>query len=669
MQQAVETAASPSERRQRWRQRRVREAGWVAVLLLGSFMAGLTPIADGDVFWHLAAGGEMFRTHALLRSDPFSVSAAHHPWADVHWLFQLGVYAQHALFGLTGLVITKCVLICAGVLSLYAAVRREARPWFVVIVIAALLCARHLLLVRPVIVSLLFLALYFKQLERFRREGRAALLIPLCFLQIVWSNCQGLFALGPALVAAYAIAAGVWARWGEHPRFPFAAESYAAANAYAYFRALVWALVSCVAGACVTPYGVAALGLPLQLFARLVPGTDNPYQQVAENVPPYLLERLAPGQFWHLPWFLALLALGVAVSARRLLLSHALLLSGFVGLALISNRNVLLLYWLMAPIVAMQLAPATRRALLSLRRYPMRVIVRTTEVVVVSALLLIGATAAAREPALGEPVPFRFPVHSAGVIEGIPGEGSIFSADDQGGYLIWRLFPRFHPYIDTRLVLRTAEQFREYLELAENPQRFEAFQARYHFSYVVLPVAYPDRYLKLAAHLYRGTQWKLIFTDGSELLFAPRAAPGNAWELGSSVTTDRVLAAIEQRYRGAERLADAAKIQLATLEIAVGEFEQADRTLSSTSSSEALALKARCRLAAGDIEGARAIGERLVREGDESARNLDLMAVISMRRGELHAAASFLRRALAVDPFDREATGLLSTMEEYRHER
>jgi Tfp pilus assembly protein PilF len=641
----------------------------LAALLLGSFMAGLTPIADGDVFWHLAAGAEMLRTHALLHSDPFSVSAAQQPWVDVHWLFQLGVYAVHAQFGLKGLVITKCLLICAGVLALYAATRRESRPLFVVIAIAGLLCARHLLLVRPVIVSLLFLALYFQRLERFRREGRAVLLIPLCLLQIVWSNCQGLFALGPAVIAAYGLAAGVSAAWGGHGAYPFAAESRAAADAYGHFRALMFTLVSCIAGACVTPYGTAALALPLRLFARLVPGDDNPYQQVAENVPPYLLERLAPGQFWHLPWFLGLLALGFAVSARRLFLSHALLVAGFVGLALISNRNVLLLYWVMAPVVAMQIAPALGRLLFSLRRYRIAIIVHSLEAGALAALLLIGGTAAAREPALDEPVPFRFPIHSAAVIEGIPGEGSIFSADDQGGYLIWRLFPRFHPYIDTRLVLRTAAQFREYLDLTENPDRFDDFQAHYRFSYIVLPVAYPDRYLKLAAHLYRATQWKLIYTDGSELLFAPRTAPGNAWDLASSATTDRLLVAIERRYRGSDRLLDAAKLQLATLEIAVGEYAQADRTLSTTASSDALALKARCRLAAGDLEAARALGEQLVRAGDEDARSLDLLAIVSMRRGELHLAASFLRRALAIDPFDREATSLLSTMEEHRHER
>jgi tetratricopeptide (TPR) repeat protein len=321
-----------------------------------------------------------------------------------------------------------------------------------------------------------------------------------------------------------------------------------------------------------------------------------------------------------------------------------------------------------SPIIALQLAPTARYALFRLRRYPMPNIARWLEAGVLTALLLTGAAAAARESPFSEPVPFRFPTQGARLIEGIPGAGTIFSADDQGGYLIWQLYPRFKPYIDTRLVLRTPAQFTEYLGLAENPQRFDAFQRRYGFSYVVLPVAYPDRYLRLVTHLYQDSQWKLIFTDGSEVLFARRdVTREGAWDLGSGLTTDRLLAELLHRFGGSPRLLDAARIQLATLDIAVGELDQADRVLSKAASPAALALEARSRLVAGDLEGAQAIGEKLLHIGDDDVQSLDLMAMVYMRRGQLQPAARLLRQALAIDPFDIEATSLLGTMEHYRH--
>src|SRR6478735_1026242 len=81
---------------------------------------GLSPVADGDVWWHLAAGREMVARGALLFSDPFSVSAAGRTWVDVHWLFQLAVFGLHRAFGLAGLVWAKCALLALGAVLLYS---------------------------------------------------------------------------------------------------------------------------------------------------------------------------------------------------------------------------------------------------------------------------------------------------------------------------------------------------------------------------------------------------------------------------------------------------------------------------------------------------------------------------------------------------------------------
>ncbi|HEX4355030.1 MAG TPA: hypothetical protein VHZ95_18995, partial [Polyangiales bacterium] len=140
----------------------------LALLFVGAAASGLTPIADGDVFWHLAAGREMVERGALLRSDVFSVSANGHPWIDVHWLFQLALFAIHQAFGFAGLVYAKCLIIGIGALLLAAALDRSARRLFVPLAIGALFFARHLLLVRPVVVTLLFIAFFFYRLERLR---------------------------------------------------------------------------------------------------------------------------------------------------------------------------------------------------------------------------------------------------------------------------------------------------------------------------------------------------------------------------------------------------------------------------------------------------------------------------------------------------------------------
>jgi tetratricopeptide (TPR) repeat protein len=218
-------------------------------------------------------------------------------------------------------------------------------------------------------------------------------------------------------------------------------------------------------------------------------------------------------------------------------------------------------------------------------------------------------------------------------------------------------------------VLRTPEEFSEYLRIAQNPQQFDTFQQRHGFSYVVLPVVYPDRYLGLIAHLYESPAWKLIFTDGACVLFArAELTRQRAWDLGASATTDQILKAAALHFGDSPRLLDAARLQLATLDVAVGESAQVERVLSASESAAARALRARARLAAGDIEGAQAIADQLIGDPDAEVQDLDLMAMVHMRRGRLQEATSVLRRALAIDPFDREAIRLLAEVEEHRHE-
>lgn len=644
-----------------------------AVLGLGAASTGWAPAADGDVWWHLAAGREMVARGGLLLTDPFSVSAQGRAWPDVHWLFQLAVYAVHQAFGLAGLVWAKCGLIAAGACLLYFALEQRRGSWargvLLTSLIAGLLAARSLLLVRPVVGTLVLLAVFLFQLERFRRDGRVWRLLVLPVLQLVWANFQGLSALGPFVVGAYAGGALGWACLGQRPAWPFAREGRGQGLAdWARTRQLLVTLACCLVAMCVTPFGLRGAALPGILLGRLLPGDGQIFaQQVAENVPPFELERLSGGEFWHFKWCLVLLGLSVLLAGRRLLLSHALLLLGFGGLAVLSNRNVLLLYWVGAPLFAFNLAPALRRlAAWGLGQRGLRVGVLLNGALL-SGLLLTSGTAAARESTLAEPSPFRVPAESARRLAGLPG-GDVFSADHHGGYLIWQLYPRFRPYIDTRLVLRSAEQYREYLRVADEPERFDALQARHRFSYVVLPVMFPERYQRLIAHLYESADWKLLSTDGCEVLFGRRDSTRDLPEqpLAQAAETERLLAQLQQRFSALPKVHTAARLSLATLHGVLGQFAQAERALVAVDVPEAQALRARFRFVAGDLVAAERLAQERLGADRDDVGSLNLMARVALQRGEAAQGLAFLRRALRVRPFDHEATEILANLEESR---
>jgi Tfp pilus assembly protein PilF len=97
----------------------------------------------------------------------------------------------------------------------------------------------------------------------------------------------------------------------------------------------------------------------------------------------------------------------------------------------------------------------------------------------------------------------------------------------------------------------------------------------------------------------------------------------------------------------------------------VGEASGAERALGDSSTPAAMALRARCRLALGDLDGAAAIAERALAQDASDIRSLDVMAVIAARRGDSMKALEFLHRALDVDPFDGEAGQLLARWEDH----
>jgi hypothetical protein len=663
----------------------VRRHGAALALLAGSFCVGLVPPTDGDVWWHLAAGREIVRSHAIPSVDVFSVSAAGRPWTDVHWLFQLVSYGLYVLGGLAVLVAFKCLLVAVGAFVLLRSVQRgggrRASGVFVAICLAALLLARPLLLLRPVIPTLLFVALFFAALERFRRDGdrRALVLLPL--IQIVWANVQGLFAMGPAMVAAYALgeaADGLRRRTSRtvpgagpvNESRPLGGAGGAGAPPAQDDRKVVAplaaTLVACAAACLVTPYGSHSLALALTLLRRIVPVSGNVYSaNVVENAPPFSLEELGSGEFWHLPWFLAVLVVGVVVAGRRLVSARAIIVLGLSVLALMANRNVLLLYWLGAPITALNLTPAIRRIAALVRRTRLTRAANGMAAALFVGLLGMVGFASASEPSLGQPAPFRAPVKSAAILAGGARSGTIFAADHYGGYLIWTLYPRFRPYIDTRLVLRSPREFADYLDLADHPELFDDFQRAHGFDYVLLPVAYPDRYLGLIAHLYSSPEWSLTFTDGTEVLFARHGRGDEAWELGHGSTTASILRAQDAEFRDSPHLRSAARIHLATLDVAVGEFFQAERVLDGDSSREAQVLRARCRLAAGDLGGAEAIAKALLSVDPEDVPSLNVMAVILLRRGEAGRAVVLLQRALRKEPLNMETDRILASLEDH----
>ena len=484
-------------------------------------------------------------------------------------------------------------------------------------------------------------ALFIWILQRFCLDGNRRALGVLLPLQLVWANSQGLFMLGPATVLIYALGEWLTARTDR---------------TRGTVRPLIWTLIAVLAVSLITPYGWHGFVLPFKLLGRIDSlGVDVFTYNISENIPPWVLERSAPYSVAHLKWVAAASFGSFLLVLRRVSVARFLLLSATFVLALMAYRNVLLFYWVAALVLPTNLALAGAR----LRR------VRSLRPIWFSALsigcmlFVLSQRATAAEGLVAEVAPFRLPVQAVARMQQLQLRGRLFNSVRYGGYLIWK---GQRPMIDGRLVLRSAQQFSEHLLLTEEPASFDRYRDVHDVRLVLLPTAYPDRYLGLVRHLYQHPRWTLLYTDGSSTLFAYDSELP-AVDLDDSSTVDAIRDELKRRYRSASLVTNRAALHLATLLAEVGALAQARRVLRPQSDSAAQALMARVHFLAGDVAAAERVSQRLLEQDPRDVDSLDLLALIAHEQDDQQKAISLAQRSLQIDPFGRRPRQLLERIQ------
>ena len=645
----------------------------IAFLVAGSF--AYFPLMDTDIWWHLAAGRLIVNEGRFLFADPFAADTLGKAWTDVHWLFQVLVYIVHRAGGVAALVVAKVVLVGLGVglgvRSLCA--RTERAGWLpaAFVVVGFLFPARHLLLDRPTILTLVLLTATVQVVSFVRRTNRLRVGLWLFPLQILWANVQGLYLLGPAVVACFVLGDVLVA--ALRSRLPDG--SVESPPMRRTMVALACSAPLLVAAAALTPYGWHGLALPFKLLGRIDSVSGQVFsREVSENLAPWLLERSSPGPLAGFKWLAALTFLSfLPVLWRSLRLGDLCVTVLFFGLALTANRNVLLFVWVAGPVTARNLIaaatflPPTSE---SIRRWLRRSAAAIACLGLV-ALVFVRTQEAHGEPSIGELAPFRIPEQAVNrmLASNVP-LGSVFCSDRYGGYVAWRLFPHARPTMDGRLVLRTAEQYAEHLALGEHPEAFEAYRQRYGIEAVLLPTAYPDRFLPLVVWLTRQPTWRLLYTDGTETLFVHDEGGRFAQKTMDLLEASSVRA-IEQelqlRYGAYPLVLAQAKLHLARLLAEVGAASSAEAALASVPGIAAETLRARIAYLAGDTARAEALSKQLLARQPDEIESLCLLAVLARERGDFGQALHFVERALAVDAFHPLARRLLEQLKRDAH--
>jgi hypothetical protein len=94
----------------------------------------------------------------------------------------------------------------------------------------------------------------------------------------------------------------------------------------------------------------------------------------------------------------------------------------------------------------------------------------------------------------------------------------LFTTDQWGDYILYRLWPRQKVFIDGRSDFYGETIGNDYLSLMHADFKWAGLVKKYGFDLMLLPVKWP-----LASVLKLSPEWKLVADDGTAILFERRA--------------------------------------------------------------------------------------------------------------------------------------------------
>jgi len=485
-------------------------------------------LGDGDTGWHIRAGDWMLENRRVPDKDIFSFTMPDKPWYAWEWLWDAIFSFLHRRFGMEGVVLASLFLLCATFFVLYRVVRRRAGNVLAAIAatgLAAAISSIHWL-ARPHLVTFFFLVVFLAILDRVR-EGRTKLLFLLPPLTILWTNLHGGFLVGLSLLGALAAGEVVAALVGT--------DSEGRRKRLAQARTYSLALAGCLASTLLNPYGFR---LHTHIYGYLTESYHREFIKEFQS-----LSFQSP-----VAVFLEPLLLLVAFTLYRFLgqrrFGDVILLAAWTHLALQMGRNIPILAIIAAPFVA-----ETLTGLISclaaadvgtwLRRAAQGLLSFAAEIGAIDAVgrlhlasaglfFVVLAIVFAPNP------PERFIVKYDGkkypekalsfLADRDLARKRIFTSDEWGDYLIYKLYPSVKVFLDGRSDFYGPDFGKKYIDSISVKYSWEGLFRKHRIDTVLLPVDFA-----LASTMKESDRWQVVYDDGIAIVFRSRNAEPSAW--------------------------------------------------------------------------------------------------------------------------------------------
>jgi hypothetical protein len=401
---------------------------------------------DPDLWWHLRTGQWIVETGHVPHSDPFSFTRAGHAWVAHEWLSEFVFYELWKYAGPTALVVFSSLVTTFGFMLLYLRCPGK-RHWAAAATILGALAAAPSWGTRPQMFTFALASLLLWLLERGEHRPKLLLWIPPLFL--LWLNLHGGFALGPALLFAYALGLLAETACGNI--------SWQKARPILLRVALL--VLACLALIPLNPNGAHLYFYPLETLR-----SSSMRSLIGEWRSPDFHDALYRPLL--LLWLILLTVLATSRSRPRGRVLALLLLTSFASLDAARHTPIFVLVAI--PVLAAAFpenaarGETYRRPSLSTRR----------PIVNAAIVLLMAGFAAAHWITLARSQPAReaeiFPQQAVAFLQARGYPRRIFVFYDWGGYAIWKLYPEYRVFVDGRADLYGDELMRQSIQTVLN---------------------------------------------------------------------------------------------------------------------------------------------------------------------------------------------------------
>jgi len=494
------------------------------IFIFGGMHGARTLLGDGDTGWHVRTGEWIMSHGRVPDKDLFSFTRTGQTWFAWEWLWDVAFAWLHQHWGMAAVVVGSALVIALTSALVYRLTFRKCGNPLIAMAFTFLAVAASSIhfLARPHLFTLLFTVVFYTILERVREKNSTRLLWCLPLATVLWTNLHGGWFIGVVLIGLYGA--------GELGNGLFDPETGAFLAAVKRMWPYAACAFACLAASLIGPY---TYHLHVHIWEYLTDAFQR--EHIQEMLPinfqnpaaRYFEAMLLVGGgacFWHL---------------RRKRFTECLLLVVFAHVALVASRNIPIFGIAAAPVLALAVtewfqtledAPVSRwlrslaRGLKSMGdSIGCMEGAWRTHLISAAGVVLITAILYAPSP----PVNFRarfdakeFPARALASLGESAAKSRIFTYDQWGDFLIYKLYPNNQVFIDGRSDFYGRRFCEKYLDIVQVKYNWQQHLNEYGVDTVLLPTDAP-----LAGALKESSRWHVVYDDGDAIVFRTGGRP------------------------------------------------------------------------------------------------------------------------------------------------